>query len=107
MPGLGSDESSEIVLGPFVSDSRSLSRCSAVVKSSVSDGRIAVRSDAGKRPSTDPSTGKSDNLGRFRIVEMLGEGQHATVYRAYDPVLERDVALKVPRQGVIKIGQGA
>ena len=33
---------------------------------------------------------------------VLGEGQHATVYRAYDPILERDVALKVPRQGVLK-----
>ena len=32
----------------------------------------------------------------------MGEGQHAVVYRAYDPVLERDVALKVPRQGVLK-----
>ena len=32
----------------------------------------------------------------------MGEGQHATVYRAYDPILERDVALKVPRQGVLK-----
>ena len=37
---------------------------------------------------------------------MLGEGQHATVYRAYDPVLERDVALKVPRQGVIRSAKG-
>ena len=35
-------------------------------------------------------------------MSILGEGQHATVYRAYDPVLERDVALKVPRQGVLK-----
>ena len=33
---------------------------------------------------------------------VLGEGEHATVYRAYDPILERDVALKVPRQGVLK-----
>ena len=29
-----------------------------------------------------------------------------TVYRAYDPVLERDVALKVPRQGVIRSAKG-
>jgi serine/threonine protein kinase len=45
---------------------------------------------------------KGAALGRFRIVNILGEGEHATVYRAYDPVLERDVALKVPRQGVLK-----
>jgi eukaryotic-like serine/threonine-protein kinase len=36
-------------------------------------------------------------LGRFRIVELLGEGRHATVYRASDPTLERDVALKLLR----------
>ena len=30
-------------------------------------------------------------------------GQVSTaVYRAYDPVLERDIALKVPRQGILK-----
>jgi len=40
-------------------------------------------------------------LGRFCIQSLLGEGKHAAVYRAYDPVLERDVALKVPRQGVL------
>jgi serine/threonine protein kinase len=41
-------------------------------------------------------------LGRFRIVGILGKGRSATVYRAYDPVLERDVALKVPHQGDVK-----
>jgi eukaryotic-like serine/threonine-protein kinase len=41
-------------------------------------------------------------LGRFRIVGVLGAGQSATVYRAYDPVLERDVALKLPRRGDVK-----
>jgi serine/threonine protein kinase len=33
---------------------------------------------------------------------VLGEGQHATVYRAHDPILERSVALKIPRQGVLR-----
>jgi serine/threonine protein kinase len=39
-------------------------------------------------------------LSRFQIVGVLGEGRHATVYRAFDPLLERHVALKLPRQGV-------
>jgi serine/threonine protein kinase len=40
-------------------------------------------------------------LGRFRVLELLGSGSFATVYRAFDPDLERDVAVKVPRAGVV------
>ncbi len=47
-------------------------------------------------------SGSELDLGRFRLLDILGEGQHATVYRAYDPILERNVALKVPREGLIK-----
>ena len=38
-------------------------------------------------------------LNRFEILDVLGEGHHATVYRAFDPFLERQVALKLPRPG--------
>jgi len=37
---------------------------------------------------------------QYRIVDTLGEGGMGTVYRAYDPVLERDVALKVMKAGL-------
>ena len=53
-----------------------------------------------------PETAKVRNLGSVPDWRSSGEGQHATVYCAYDPVLERDVALKVPRQGVIRSAKG-
>jgi serine/threonine protein kinase len=36
-------------------------------------------------------------LGKYQIIEPLGEGGMATVYKAYDPTLERYVAIKIIR----------
>ncbi len=36
-------------------------------------------------------------LGKYQIIEPLGEGGMATVYKAYDPMLERYVAIKIIR----------
>jgi len=38
------------------------------------------------------------SLGRYHILEQLGEGGMATVYKAYDTRLERDVAVKLIRK---------
>ena len=41
-------------------------------------------------------------IGRFEIRGMLGAGSCATVFRAFDPALEREVALKVPHPGSLR-----
>src|SRR5262245_59595737 len=40
-------------------------------------------------------------LGRFELLDELGAGTFAQVYRAWDPKLERLVALKVPRPAIL------
>ncbi len=57
-------------------------------------------------PSAPKSSGSRDSsipdrLGRFQIRSRLGAGAFGTVYRAFDPSLDREVALKVPQAGLL------
>lgn len=47
------------------------------------------------------------NIGRFVIRNRLGEGAFGLVYRAYDPQLDREVALKVAKTGALLTNEQA
>lgn len=54
-----------------------------------------------------PRNGKGalgQTIGKFEILQELGRGAMGTVYRALDPVLERQVALKTVAPGLLSSG---
>ena len=56
---------------------------------------------APRHTSTVAAPAPAGSIGRFVIRGRLGSGAFGTVYRAYDPQLDRVVALKVPNPGVM------
>lgn len=59
---------------------------------------LAGRGVPGSR-SVEVELTEGDRLGRYTIGERLGEGGMGVVFSAYDPVLGRDVAIKVLHEG--------
>jgi len=76
----------------------------------VSDSETIARQEATEtfsEPATqDTQAGSQKTIGRFQLELLLGQGAFGNVYRAYDPVLERHVALKVPRRQFVKGNRG-
>lgn len=57
----------------------------------------ASRGVASLPPVVAEAKGAPGTIGRFELRERVGQGSFGVVFRAYDPVLDREVAIKVPQ----------
>jgi hypothetical protein len=64
--------------------------------------RESETSEPPRRPRSRPKAQPGDRIGRFEIRQWIGEGAFGDVYRAYDPVLDRELALKVAKAGALE-----
>lgn len=73
-----------------------MSSLSGVGPGSASIGdQLAFCATLSKEPMADSLIGRT--IGQYKVEAVLGRGQHSTVYKAWQPSLERHVALKVLR----------
>jgi tetratricopeptide (TPR) repeat protein len=61
---------------------------------------VATRAMAGPMRVEIPPLSRGENVGRYVIVDIIGRGGMGIVYKAYDPDLDRRIALKLLRPRV-------
>ncbi|MEZ6096501.1 MAG: hypothetical protein R3C03_20110 [Pirellulaceae bacterium] len=70
-------------------------KCRRVFESSASWTEPSTKMQPIKSSDTEQPLGQTCRFGRFEIFGHLGQGGFADVFLAYDPALDRRVALKV------------
>ena len=58
------------------------------------------------RDATDPLA-RPEQIGRYDVIRVLGQGSFGVVYLAHDSELEREVAIKVPSERQLDLAGGA
>jgi WD40 repeat protein/serine/threonine protein kinase len=89
--------------GKLVALLDTLSDLDAVLQDWRTDGALSRPAAATRVDDTPPSGGvpMPEQLGRYRIHAEVGGGGMGIVYKAHDPILNRIVAVKVPRPETI------
>jgi hypothetical protein len=73
--------------------------CQVRISAQTTDGQASVRT-LGAALDPSPNDANLRQIGRFEVRERLGAGAFCGVYLAFDPQLDRAVALKVPHPGL-------
>ena len=69
--------------------------CVCLLAQPVSVGRAALRFTADSGRSSVMSVRQIASIGSYQLLQRIGRGGMATVYRAYHPALDRHVAIKI------------
>jgi hypothetical protein len=75
---------------------------SGQARGETSTGRTAERTGSRTVPAPADPDAVPTHIGRFEVRAVLGAGAFGRVYRALDPTLGREVAIKVPQPGTLK-----
>src|SRR5688572_21521143 len=81
-------------------DARSPASASPVAET-MTDTGLSPGEGGRRRYASDLSFAAGDHVGRYVVLTRVGEGGMGVVYAAYDPELDRKIALKVLRPEVV------
>lgn len=83
------------------SDREALRQTLLAIEAELSRGSVATSTASDTAPlAPQPAEPNPQRLGRFEVRALLGAGAFGRVFRAFDPQLGREVAVKVPLQNV-------